>query len=549
VKLPILSCVLCLAALGCGGSINDSPAAPGPAGDGGPADASGQDASPEGTAGAGGGNDAVAETSPEAASEGAPDAAPDAMDQAVPDSSPPLVWALCDTSEWPDGYPSPPAGVECTSTEVPLDHAKPGGTKLVLNVARHKAKSHPTGKAMFFLAGGPGGSSVVQSGVVPHYLPGLRDDFDWVYVDQRGTGMSGYFDCASEYGGKDLNHWLSLDAAHDIDLVRARLGYDKIYFRGGSYGTRLGLEVLRQHGDRVVAAVLDGMAPPPFDLFGDSVRNFDRGVKLVVDDCNASAQCLAVSPTLLADLTARRAKLKANPRPILVSGMSYYEDESLYLSFLQAALMYAQYRYQVPRAIHAAIGGDNVLWNKILSDLSGYDISDPPGDGGLQAKSALLRLRPRRPWLGQDYVAPALFLTVSCAEFLPNAQGGVSGLFALAGQQTWGNDIGEYSTPAMAEACAAWKVAPIAPVLLAPVQSQVRTLLFSGFLDLQTVPEWGDQALKSLPNGTHVVIPYATHSTLSVPCAAQILTDFVKADGEMTKVDTSCVAKLKPPAW
>jgi len=36
---------------------------------------------------------------------------------------------------------------------------------------------------------------------------------------------------------------------------------------------------------------------------------------------------------------------------------------------------------------------------------------------------------------------------------------------------------------------------------------------------------------------------------MSVPCVGGIITSFLAADGDMTRVDTSCVGALKPPAW
>ncbi len=47
----------------------------------------------------------------------------------------------------------------------------------------------------------------------------------------------------------------------DLDDVRAFLGYDKINVYGGSYGTRAALVYMRQHGDHVRTAILDGVAP------------------------------------------------------------------------------------------------------------------------------------------------------------------------------------------------------------------------------------------------------------------------------------------------
>ena len=52
----------------------------------------------------------------------------------------------------------------------------------------------------------------------------------------------------------------------------------------------------------------------------------DRGIQLLVDDCNASAACLEASPDLAGDLDARRAALRDQPRPILVGGQRTVED-------------------------------------------------------------------------------------------------------------------------------------------------------------------------------------------------------------------------------
>ena len=164
--------------------------------------------------------------------------------------------------------------MECTFVEVASHHEHPAdGHTSRLRVARQKSRAFPTGKAVFQLAGGPGGASVWQAGIIPKYFPKLRDQFDLVYMDQRGSGGSGYLGCsggypsgaaewarcAEEHRTEDLGHFLTVDAADDLDAVREQLGYSKIYLRGGSYGTRLGLEYVRRHEQHLVAAVLDGL--------------------------------------------------------------------------------------------------------------------------------------------------------------------------------------------------------------------------------------------------------------------------------------------------
>ena len=67
----------------------------------------------------------------------------------------------------------------------------------------------------------------------------------------------------------------------DLDDVRAFLGYDKINIYGGSYGTRAGLVYLRQHGDRVRAAILDGVAPTNMRLPLFFPRDAQRALDLL----------------------------------------------------------------------------------------------------------------------------------------------------------------------------------------------------------------------------------------------------------------------------
>ena len=522
----------------------------------------------------------LAACSDEPADPGAADSAPPAADGSpptsdggvapdgaqTPDSSlPPLSWRSCDTSVWPAGYPTPGPAVRCTSIKVPLDHSKPGGKSITLRVARQKSSAFPSGKAVFNLAGGPGGASIYQSGVIPYYMPELLKSFDMIYVDQRGTGGSSRLDCsggypestqqwiacAVEHKDTPLDRYLTVDAAHDLDLVRKRLGYTRIYLRGGSYGTRMGLEYIRQYGDNVVAAVLDGLAPPDWDIFGYNTASLQQAIDKLVKDCNAHSSCKAAVPDLATDLANRRAALKKKPRPISVGGTQTYESEAYFVMFLGALLDRATWRYQIPRAIRQSQAGDNTLWNKLMSTLWGYTVTDakamPPGS------SAMLPLPPPpplpssvHPWplAGVEYVAPGLLLTVMCAEWFPNS-GGIDKLRAKVAQRTWVRA----SVLDLPSACASVDVSPTSATLRKPVTSKVKTLLLSGEIDIRTPVEMGTHTSKTLVNSKHVVIPHASHSTISNSCAAKILTAFFNSDGDLAKLDTSCLKSVPHPGW
>jgi pimeloyl-ACP methyl ester carboxylesterase len=488
-----------------------------------------------------------------------PDAA--ALDAASLDASAPdLVWGPCSTVGWPDGYPQPTSAVECSLVEVPIDHGTPDGRKRTIHIGRQKSHAFPSGKALFNIAGGPGGGSVWQAGTIPRLMQALLPTFDMVYVDQRGTGGSGYLGCPGGYpnaimdwtvcgqaltssaGAADLPHDLTVDAANDIDFVRQRLGYDKIYVRGGSYGTRVALELMRQHSDTLRAVVLDGVFPPDADYFHDGTVRTDRGVARLVQDCTASASCTAVSPHLMDDLTNRRMQLRMTPRPIIAGGQATVEDEPTYVAVLDSALGISELRFQIPRAIHQAMTGDNAQWNQIMSLLFGVGVADAPHFRDLHRGPSLFSRRPMT-LAGLDYVAPGLFMLVICTESLPNSDLGA--LEMLAQHQTWGDD----STVQFGRTCSSLTVPPLSASLRMPVSSNVKTLILNGDLDLNTFPEAGAHAQATLPGATNIVLPYATHSTMQTRCGAQLIENFFLADGDITRTSTACVAAITPPPW
>ena len=151
--------------------------------------------------------------------------------------------------------------LRCLKLPVPLDPARPGQTiQLHVTIApalREGARPDP----LFVLAGGPGeaGSEVLP--ILNTAMRRVRPTRDIVFIDQRGTGLSGKLECEP---GMDEDSSLTDDqvdaalvrcikaskapfaayttanAARDIEQVRRALGYGKINLWGGSYGTRLG---------------------------------------------------------------------------------------------------------------------------------------------------------------------------------------------------------------------------------------------------------------------------------------------------------------------
>ena len=101
---------------------------------------------------------------------------------------------------------------------------------------------------LLILHGGPG---VPNRYSIPERHSDLFEDFTVVAWDQRGTGGS-YFGCDPET--LTLKR-LVLDCAELIDYLCEKLGKEKLFLLGGSWGTELGTFVCRDHPDRVAGYV------------------------------------------------------------------------------------------------------------------------------------------------------------------------------------------------------------------------------------------------------------------------------------------------------
>ena len=224
---------------------------------------------------------------------------------------PPVTWGKCSSAILAKRK------AECGFLTVPLDYAKPDGTKIKLALSRIKATAPAADYKGVMLTnpGGPGGSGLTLS-VLGQYVPnkvGLK--YDWIGFDPRGVGNSepelacdptvagfdrpqyipyveqiervwlkrskNYAKACAKAGGSLLDHVKTTDTVQDMDSIRQVLGAEKLNFYGFSYGTYLGTVYSTLHPDRVGRFVLDGVVDPtrvwyPANLDQDIA--FDRGM-------------------------------------------------------------------------------------------------------------------------------------------------------------------------------------------------------------------------------------------------------------------------------
>lgn len=266
----------------------------------------------------------------------------------VPPPVTPVTWTPCQN------------GLQCGTVSVPLDYAHPYGTQIQIAVARRPA-ADPAARlgSLIINPGGPGGSGVDD---LPSELsiltPGLLDDFDIVSFDPRGVDRSDPITCGETGGpasegllpdpappsmaaeqavlandrayaadcqkasGPELPFLGTVDAARDLDRIRAAVGDAQLTYIGHSYGTLLGLTYADLFPTHVRAMVLDGVIDPAlstYDMVVDQAEGFENVLQSFFTWCASTASCAwrpAGDPTaaLLAIINqARQSPLPAGP--------------------------------------------------------------------------------------------------------------------------------------------------------------------------------------------------------------------------------------------
>jgi len=227
---------------------------------------------------------------------------------------------------------TPCGALQCASLPVPLDYSHPDGATISIALARRPAlvPSERIG-SLVINPGGPGDSGIDDLPTELRVLtPSLQDHFDVVSFDPRGVERSDPVHCIQGTGGSPgplpdpaptdsssqqalidgfrayaadcvnrstaslLAHVGSVDAARDLDRIRAALGDTELTFLGHSYGTLLGATYASMFPTHVRAMVLDGAIDPALTLqqmASDQAAGFESSLNSFLSWCAGSSSC------------------------------------------------------------------------------------------------------------------------------------------------------------------------------------------------------------------------------------------------------------------
>ncbi|WP_119294195.1 alpha/beta hydrolase [Streptomyces sp. YIM 130001] len=253
-----------------------------------------------------------------------------ASSSALPASTPEGLEKYYDQKlDWRDcGVP----GFQCSTMRAPLDYEEPSAGDIKLAVARKKATG--PGKRLGTLQvnpGGPGGSAIeyLQAYAGIGFPEPVRAQYDMVAVDPRGVARSEPVKCldgarmdaytetdmtpddkgeqkqlvasfkefaqgCEKNSRRMLPHVSTVEAARDMDVLRAALGDKKLQYVGASYGTFLGATYAGLFPQRTGRLVLDGAMDPSLParrMNRDQTAGFETAFQAFARDCVKLKDC------------------------------------------------------------------------------------------------------------------------------------------------------------------------------------------------------------------------------------------------------------------
>jgi pimeloyl-ACP methyl ester carboxylesterase len=440
--------------------------------------------------------------------------------------------------------------VTCGYLTVPERYEEPQGPTIRLAVAIIKSTSaNPQADPVFFAQGGPGGSTIDTFTQILFKSP-LRAERDLVLFDQRGTLYSSpklacpeFLDETLKVLDKDLSNeetnrlyreaadacharlvgegvnlsaFNSVENAHDIASLREALGYAEYNFYGVSYGTLLGLHLMRDFPQGLRSVILDAVVPPQVDFNFEAVRTIDRAYTELFNACAADAECGRAYPNLekvLFDLVDRLDKHPvtiqlANPEtgegyPALLNGDGMIQTlfQGLYSTELLPML---------PKMIYDVNAGKYTLLERVQSILT-FDQTTMEG----------------------------MYYSVICAEdgtYDPNKVD-TSGIRArlLKGETE--------SNKAFDQVCKDWNVSQLGAHADEPVKSDIPTLILNGRFDPVTPEPYGRLVAQTLSKNYLFTFPNTGHGAINDSCADSMMKDFVAKPAQAP--DAGCIGKTQ----
>ncbi|HEY69663.1 MAG TPA: alpha/beta hydrolase [Anaerolineae bacterium] len=425
------------------------------------------------------------------------------------------------------------------------DRTKPDGGLVRLPVVIFEARaSDPKPDPVIYLAGGGGVDQLAMMDLYEPFVLEVISERDFIMYNQRGAPRTdpeleceGLLDllwelaeqhpsleernlrlaefwsaCRSDLvaQGIDLNMYSTSANAADANDLRIALGIEQANYYGTSYGTRIGLFLLRDWGEGVRSMILDSTYPPEANYYTSYASNVAGGLISLFDECGSDPACADRYGDLERLFNATVSRLDAEPEVLTYSNGRVVVDGQMYINVLYALLQSTPGRQAVPSFIESASRGDFELFHPVYPALFEYR--------GSMAVYYSFQCREEVPKHAFDeVVAEAAGVPASIRDYAVQ-------FFAAL----------DYAL------CDVWDVEPYGAGEMALVESDVPALVLAGAYDPITPPQWGRSAANFLSRAWFFEIPGHSHGTMRTSaCARDIALAFLEDPG--LKPDAACI--------
>ena len=417
---------------------------------------------------------------------------------------------------------------------VPENRRNNSGRLIQLAFVRLKSPAANPGSPIVYLAGGPGIPGIVMARVPVYYnlFEKLRQAGDVILLDQRGLGMSSpnLNDCPT--GGKlpadifatrekfihalahatgncswywrskgvDVTAYNTEENADDVDDLRRALGVPKISLLGHSYGTELGLSVIRRHGSSVDRAALASVEGP-----GDHDTMpwiLDLQLKKIAGLVAADPAVGKDYPDLISLFETDIKKLQAHPAALTITKQVTKQPIQVTAGAVALEFMVEQMLANgraisaLPALLKSISVGDDTLFQHNIEGL--YN----DFDGGITlmglTTDCAAATPPQRAAEADAEARASFFADVSRLDVQPEICHEALGKFALG------------------------------PEYFAPLSSDVPTLFLSGTLDSNTPPLKAERMRWGFSHSTMIVVENGFHETLPAPDVQSLVAEFLR---------------------
>jgi len=413
------------------------------------------------------------------------------------------------------------------------DRTNPDGRLVRLPVVIFEARTpDPQPDPVIYLAGGGGVDQMAMMSLYSDFVSAVVSERDFIMYNQRGAPLTDpVLECAgiedllwelaeqhpsleernmrlAEFWsecrsylvaqGIDLNMYSTSANAADADDLRIALGYDRANYYGTSYGTRIGLVLLRDRSEGVRSIILDSAYPPEADYYTMYASNVAGALTALFDECSSDPACFDRYGDLGKLFTETVDRLDAESQIITYANGQVVVDGVMFIDVIYALLQSTPGRQAASSFIEAASRGDLDPFRPVYPALFNY-----PG-------------------------SMAVYYSFQCREEVPKH----SFDEVVAEAASVPAEISDYAVQFFAAldyaVCEVWGVQPSEAGESAPVESDVPALVLAGAFDPITPAQWGRSAAGFLSSGWFYEIPGQSHGTMRTSaCAREIALSFL----------------------